>query len=133
MSYAPCQSGIIAGTFSVSSRQGMQEHKLHVLCKDLVKPEIQLSLKLDIPELVAMRLGFLLSQVNAELSAKVISVECDSTVFAVENLPSVEGSEEHEVIVAPLKTEAKSRILIKFTVVVADSDPKTIFANALIR
>lgn len=146
MSYAPGESGIIKGTFSVGSRQGLQEKKVRVLTKDLAQPEIQLALKLDIPQLVTMKPGLLLWRVgaepetktlvispNADLGAEIISVECESPDFAVEKLPKEEGSNEYEVVVAPLKTEASSRGLIKVTVAVADSEPKTIYAHALIR
>jgi hypothetical protein len=146
MSYAPGETGMITGTFSVGSRQGMQVKKVRVLTKDLTQPEIQLALKLDIPQLVTMKPGLLLWRVgsepdtktltispNADLGAKILSVECESPDFAVESLPKVEGSNEYEVVVAPLKTEAKSRGLIKVTVAVADADPKTIYAHALIR
>jgi hypothetical protein len=146
MSYAPGETGMITGTFSVGSRQGMQEKKVRVLTKDLTQPEIQLALKLDIPQLVTMKPGLLFWRVgsepdtktltispNADLGAKILSVECESPDFAVESLPKVEGSNEYEVVVAPLKTEAKSRGLIKVTVAVADADPKTIYAHALIR
>lgn len=146
MSYAPGESGVIKGTFSVGSRQGMQEKKVRVLTKDLAQPEIQLALKLDIPQLVTMKPGLLLWRVgtepeaktltispNGDLGAKIVSVECVSPDFAVEALPKVEGASEYEVVVAPLKTEVKSRGLIKVMVAAADSEPKAIYAHALIR
>ena len=146
MSYAPSESGVITGTFSVGSRQGMQEKKVRVMTKDLAQPEIQLALKLDIPQLVTMKPGLLLWRVgtepeaktltispNGDLGAEIVSVECQSPDFAVEALPKVEGSGEYEVVVAPLKTEASSRGLIKVIVAVADAAPKTIYAHALVR
>jgi|MDSX01.1.fsa_nt_gb hypothetical protein len=146
MSYAPGESGVITGTFSVGSRQGMQEKKVRVMTKDLIQPEIQLALKLDIPQLVTIKPGLLLWRVgtepeaktltispNGDLGAEVVLVECESPDFAVEALPKLEGSSEYEVVVAPLKTEAKSRGLIKVIVAVADAEPKTIYAHALIR
>ena len=146
MSYAPGESGVIKGTFSVGSRQGLQEKKVRVLTKSLTQPEIQLALKLNIPQLVTMKPGLLLWRVgsepdaktlrispNTDLGAEVLSVECESSDFAVEKLPKAEGANEYEVVVAPLKTESSSRGLIKVTVAVADSDPKAIYAHALIR
>jgi len=146
MSYAPGESGVITGTFSVGSRQGMQEKKVRLMTKDLTQPEIQLALKLDIPQLVTMKPGLLLWRVgtepeaktltispNGDLGAEVVLVECESPDFAVEAQPKFEGSSEYEVFVAPLKTEAKSRGLIKVIVAVADAEPKTIYAHALIR
>jgi hypothetical protein len=146
MVYAPGESGVIKGSFSVGSRQGMQEKKVRVFTKDLAQPEIQLALKLDIPQLVTMQPGLLLWRVGSEpetktltirpnvgLGAKILSVECESPDFAVESLPQTDGSQDYEVVVAPLKTEASSRGLIKVTVAVADAEPKTIFAHALIR
>jgi len=146
MVYAPGESGVIEGTFSVGSRQGVQEKKVRVLTKDLAQPEVQLALKLDIPQLVTMKPGLLLWRVgsdpdtktltirpNSDLGAKIVSVECESPDFAVESLPKAEGSNDYEVVVAPLKTEASSRGLIKVTVAVADAEPKTIYAHALIR
>lgn len=146
MSYAPGESGVVKGSFSVGSRQGMQEKKVRVLTKDLGQPEIQLALKLGIPQLVTMKPGLLLWRVgsepetkvltispNADLGAKILSVKCESPDFAVEGMPKAEGSKEYEVIVVPLKTDAGSRGLIKVTVAVADAKPKTIYAHALIR
>ncbi|MFT5622900.1 MAG: hypothetical protein ACI9FZ_000827 [Bacteroidia bacterium] len=146
MVYAPGESGLITGSFSVGTRQGKQEKKVRVLTKDLAQPEIQLALKLDIPQLVTMKPGLLLWRVgadpdakiltispNASLGAEILSVECESPDFAVESLPQVEGSSDYEVVVAALNTEAASRGLIKVTVAVAGSDPKTIYAHALVR
>ena len=146
MLYQPGESGVITGSFSVGTRQGMQEKKVRVLTKDLAQPEIQLALKLDIPQLVTMKPGLLLWRVGAEpdaktlsihpnsdLGARILSVECESADFAVEALPKIEGVNDFEVIVAPLKTEAASRGLIKIQVAVAGSEPKTIYAHALIR
>lgn len=146
MIYEPGETGVITGSFSVGTRQGKQEKKVRVLTKDLAQPEIQLALKLDIPQLVTMKPGLLLWRVgsepdaktlsihpNATLGAKILSVECESSDFAVEALPQVEGGSDFEVIVAPLKTESASRGLIKIQVAVADAEPKTIYAHALIR
>lgn len=146
MAYAPGESGVIKGVFRVGNRQGMQEKKVRVFTKDLAQPEIALVLKLDIPQLVTMKPGLLLWRVgsepdtkvltitpNANFGAEVLSVECESSDFAVESMPKAEGSRELEVTVAPFKTEASSRGLIKITVAVADAAPKTIFAHALIR
>ena len=144
--YQPGESGVIEGKFSVGSRQGKQDKKIRVFTNDLAQPEIQLALKFYIPQLVTMKPGLLLWRVgsepdakiltispNADLGAEIISVECESPDFAVESLPQAEGSSAYEVVVAPLKTEASSRGLIKVTVAVAGSEPKTIFAHALIR
>ena len=38
MNYAPGEFGVITGTFSVGSRQGMQEKKVRVMTKDLAQP-----------------------------------------------------------------------------------------------
>ncbi|MDQ8209029.1 DUF1573 domain-containing protein [Coraliomargarita sp. SDUM461003] len=146
MTYAPGESGVIKGDFSVGSRQGLQSKKVRVLTKDLAQPEIQLALKLDILQLVTMKPGLLLWRVgsepaaktltitpNAGLGASVVSVECESADFVVEALPAVAGSNDVEVVVAPLKTEASGRGLVKVTVAMADAEPKIIYAHALIR
>lgn len=146
MIYAPGESGIIKGIFEVGTRKGTQKKKIRVYTKDLAQPEIPLALKLEIPKLIAMEPGLLLWRVgsepdakvltitpNANLGAEVLSVECESSDFAVESMPKAEGSGELEVVVAPLKTGAKSRGLIKITVAMAGAEPKTIFAHALIR
>jgi hypothetical protein len=121
MVYQPGEKGVVTGTFSVGSRQGLQEKKIRVMTRDLAQPEVQLALKLDIPQLVTMKPGLLLWRVgsepttkvltispNADLGAKIVSVECESPDFAVESLPKVEGSNEYEVVVVPLKTDAAS-------------------------
>jgi hypothetical protein len=146
MVYQPGEKGVVTGTFSVGSRQGLQEKKIRVMTKDLVQPEVQLALKLEIPQLVTMKPGLLLWRVNSEpeaktltihpndtLGAQVVSVECESTDFAVEALPQSEGSNDLNVVVAPLSTDKSERALIKITVAVADVAPKTIYAHALIR
>ena len=146
MTYEPGESGLIEGIFSVGNRQGKQEKKVRVLTKDLAQPEIQLVLKLNIPQLVTMKPALLLWRVdsepkakiltispNAELGAKILSVECESPDFVVESLPQVEGSADYEVVVAPIKTDSSSRGLIKVTVSAAEADPKVIYAHALIK
>ena len=52
--YQPGDTGAIEGNFSVGNRQGLQEQKVRVFTKDLAQPEIQLALKLEIPQLVTM-------------------------------------------------------------------------------
>lgn len=145
-SYAPGESGVIQGRFSVGSRRGMQEKKIRVLTKDPAQPEIHLALKLDIPQLVRMKPRLLLWHVGTEPEAKtltiipntnfgaeIVSVECASPDFAIEESPKAEGSDKYEVIVVPLKAEAGNRGLIKITVAVADAAPKIVYAHALIR
>lgn len=144
--YAPGDAGVIKGTFSVGNRKGVQENKVRVLTKDLGQPEIQLALRLEIPQLVTMQPGLLLWRVGAEPEAKILtltpneslgvailSVESDSVDFAVELLPKAEGSNSYEVVIAPLKTETSGRGLIRVSVGIGDADPKTIFAHALVR
>lgn len=70
---------------------------------------------------------------NVALGAQVLSVETDSTDFAVELMPLEEGGDAREVVVAPLTTDAARRGVIKVVVAVANSEPKTIFAHALVR
>ena len=146
MIYAPGETGVIKGTFSVGNRQGKQEKMIQVYTRDLSQPEIQLALHLEIPQLVSLKPGLLLWRVgaepeakiltvspNSELGARVLSVESDSTEFAIEATPVGEGSQNYEVVVAPLKTGAAGRALIKIEVGVPDAGTKTLYAHALIR
>lgn len=146
ITYAPGESGVILGTFSVGNRQGQQSKKIRVFTRSLAQPEIQLALNLEIPQLVTMKPGLLLWRVgtepdtktltispNADLGAEIVSVECASPDFVVESLPKDAESVAFEVLVAPLTTESSGRGLIKVVVAVADAEPKTIYAHALIR
>ena len=48
MIYAPGETGVIKGTFSVGNRQGKQEKMIQVYTRDLSQPEIQLALHLSL-------------------------------------------------------------------------------------
>ena len=73
MTYAPGESGVILGTFSVGNRQGQQSKKIRVFTRSLAQPEIQLALNLEIPQLVTMKPGLLLWRVGTEPDTKTLT------------------------------------------------------------
>jgi len=144
--YAPGESGVIEGSFSIGNRQGKQQKTIRVLTKDVGQPEIGLALKLEIPQLVTMKPGLLLWRVgsepapktlrvvpNADLGVSVLDVGTDSADFAVETVGPEEGASGREVVVVPLKTDASGRGLIKVRVGREGGKPKSVYAHALIR
>lgn len=125
MRYAAGESGVIKGTFSVGSRRGMQEKIVRVLTKDLVQPEIQLTLKLDIPQLVTMKPRMLFwsasgepskqevfLETNKAYSVKIISIESDSD-FYNSSLINLAATNEYQLSIVPRNLDDKGQSIVK--------------------
>ena len=148
MVYAPGESGVVTGTFSVGTRQGLQQKSISVLTKDLGQPDIRLSLSLEIPQLVTMKPGLLLWRLggelvpkvlsispNSDLGVEIVSIESDSESFVLESKKSQSEEGAYEVSVLPVALDASSRGLIKIqlSTKAEDSVSRTVYAHAVIR
>jgi len=148
MVYAPGESGIIKGAFSLGDRKGLQQKSITVLTTDLGQPSIKLALSLEIPQLVTIKPGLLLWRVGTELKAKkltvmpnkdlgvnILSIEVDEGPFAIQLSESPNPDGSHEVIINPQELGSQIRSLIRIKVALKDSpgETSTFFAHAIIR
>jgi len=145
--YAPGESGVIRGSFSVGSRQGLQRKKISVLTSDLGQREVKLALKLEIPSLVKMEPGLVLWRVgdapeakeiqivpNEEIGVGIANASCEDDGFEL-ILRRNSKSPSVTLEIKPTATARKSRALIRVDLELPEEglESQTVFAHALIR
>ena len=135
--YQPGDTGAIGGKFSVGNRRGLQDQKVRVFTKSLAQPEIQLALKLDIPQLVTAEPGLLLWRLGSADESKTVKVSLNSDYFVkVDSVYSKSPNFEVEtlllserdvsgafiLLVTPTNTalEASGPILISYSTSLSD-------------
>jgi hypothetical protein len=119
--FAPGEHGKIVAVFDIGARQGLHEKKIEVLTDDPKEPKVELTLKVNIPEVVQLRPTFVHWKDGEKFEARTVSVKIapefplkdvkvtsSSALIRAELKPSsvAEGSttKEYEVLITP-KTE----------------------------
>jgi hypothetical protein len=119
--FAPGEHGKIVAVFDIGARQGPQEKKIEVITNDPKEPKVELTLKVNIPEIVQLGPTFVhwkegekmdarkvALKVAPEFPLKNVRVTSSSALIHAELKPSqtARGStpEEYEVLIIP-KTE----------------------------
>ncbi len=81
-SYQPGESGELKGRFVFEGRTGFQHKKITLKTNDPQQPLIQLSIHLEIPQLVSVTPQFVYWQLGGELEEKIITLKLNEQVQA---------------------------------------------------
>lgn len=144
--YAPGESGVIEGSFTVGNRRGVQRNTVRVFTHDPATPAAELAVVVDIPTALTLRPGMTLWRVgedpvpksvriipNSELGVEVESVETPSGEFSVEILEPSTLGEPVKLLVAPHTTDTPARAMVQIKVRIPNSEPQNYYLHALVR
>lgn len=125
--YAPREKGKITAVFEIGERVGEQKKTIYVATDDPGEPELVLSFKATIPQVLEMKPIFLTWCKGEELMPKTVDVKVLGTypvnrLDAVSSNPNmrvevqrVEGSHDFKVILTPKKTGGLATSSIELT------------------
>ena len=148
MIYAPGETGVIKGTFSVGNRQGVQSQSIRVFTAGSGKPLCELLLTLEIPTILSFSPHLLFWRTGGEAESreisvqlhsfggeyKLLSVRSSSPVFDVETFKSHDGSKQaYKIFVTPNGIDDSSRAKIAMDVGIGSEVFTTYYAHAVVR
>jgi hypothetical protein len=147
MVYQPGEAGTIEGVFSKGSRTGKQEVSVSVISSNAVSgiETVELSLQLEIPQLLESNPSMVLWRTGSEPTEKAIAVklsdkfdvqikavEIDSSTFSIQ-LVDGESPTEKKFLIKPVSTATSTTAKVMADVIINGKIEKKFYFYALVR